>query len=356
MKRLAVILFNLGGPDGPQAVQPFLFNLFNDPAIIGAPGPIRWLLAKFISKRRAPFAQQIYGHIGGKSPLLELTHEQAKALDAALLGQFPGTEVQSFVCMRYWHPMSDQVAAAVKAFHPDQVVLLPLYAQYSTTTTQSSFDDWTRAASAAGIQAPTKRVCCYPTEPGFIKAQAQLLTTAIAEARRLASDAPVRVLFSAHGLPKKIVDGKGDPYPAQVALGAEAIAKIVTEQGHAPDDWLVSYQSRVGPLEWIGPSTDDEIKRAGEDGVALVVLPIAFVSEHSETLVELDIEYRHLADEAGVKAYVRVPAVGTHADFINGLADVVKGALEQQGDPCPQGGAERICTAFSHACPAQMFR
>lgn len=356
MKRLAIILFNLGGPDGPQAVQPFLFNLFNDPAIIGAPNPIRWLLAKFISKRRAPFAQEIYNHIGGKSPLLDLTNDQAQALDTALKGQLPDTEVRSFVCMRYWHPMSDQVATDVKAFNPDHVVLLPLYAQYSTTTTQSSFDDWERAAKVAGIDVPTKRVCCYPTESGFVKAQAELLTTALAKARSLADGAPVRVLFSAHGLPKKIVEGKGDPYPVQVGMGAEAIANVIAEQGHAPDDWLVSYQSRVGPLEWIGPSTDDEIKRAGQEGMALVVLPIAFVSEHSETLVELDIEYKHLADEAGVKVYVRVPAVATHADFIHGLADVVSNTLRQEGDPCPQGGKERLCTAFSHACPARMFR
>lgn len=356
MKRLAIVLFNLGGPDGPQAVQPFLFNLFNDPAIIGAPKLIRWLLAKFISKRRAPFAQEIYAQIGGKSPLLALTHEQAKALDVSLQAQFSDVVVQSFVCMRYWHPMSDEVASAVKVFNPDQIVLLPLYAQYSTTTTQSSFDDWDRAAKAIGLQVATKRVCCYPTEPGFIKAQAALLTSAIAQARSLANGSPVRVLFSAHGLPKKIVDGKGDPYPEQVNLGAKAIAKVVAEQGNAPDDWLVSYQSRVGPLEWIGPSTDDEIKRAGIDGMALVVLPIAFVSEHSETLVELDIEYKHLAEAAGVKAYVRVPAVATHVDFIQGLGLVVKGSLEQSDDPCPQGGAERLCTAFSHACPARMIR
>lgn len=354
MKRLAVVLFNLGGPDGPDAVEPFLFNLFKDPAIIGAPGPIRWALAKFISKRRAPLAREIYAHIGGKSPLLGLTNDQAQALDGALGKRFDDVEIKSFVSMRYWHPFSDEVVREVKAFDPEGIVLLPLYPQFSTTTTQSSFDDWARAAAAVGFVVPTKRVCCYPTQPGFVKAQAQLLNIAIAQARE--SGHPVRVLFSAHGLPKKIVDGKHDPYPDHVHLGAQAIARAMTELGGEIEDWRVCYQSRVGPLEWIGPSTDDEIERAGREGQALVVLPIAFVSEHSETLVELDIEYKHLADAAGVKAYVRVPTVGTHDDFIGGLADAVVGALGQSGDPCPQGGATRICDAFAQACPARMIR
>lgn len=361
MKRLAIVLFNLGGPDGPGAVEPFLFNLFNDPAIIGAPGPVRWLLAKFISKRRAPFAREIYAHIGGASPLLGLTWDQAHALDGALDGQLDEVEVKSFVCMRYWHPMSDETAKAVKAYAPDQIVLLPLYPQFSTTTTQSSFDDWARAAARVGLEVATKRVCCYPSEPGFVKAQALLLKDAIAQAGQ--NGDAVRVLFSAHGLPKKIVDKKGDPYPEHVALGANAIVEAARALGVSIDDWRVSYQSRVGPLEWIGPSTDDEIERAGGEGRALVVLPIAFVSEHSETLVELDIEYKELADKAGVKAYVRVPAVATAPDFINGLAALVKDTLAcsgacsgaSSGDPCPQGGNTRICTAFAHACPARMI-
>lgn len=356
MKRLAIVLFNLGGPDGPDAVQPFLFNLFNDSAIIGAPKPIRWALAKLISTRRAPVAREIYAHLGGKSPLLELTWQQAHALDAHLEDRLDGVEVKSFVCMRYWHPMSAETVKAVKAYAPDRIVMLPLYPQYSTSTTESSFDDWNAAARAAGLDVPTKRVCCYPTEPGFVAAQAELLKAAVDQAREQAGDAPVRVLYSAHGLPKKIVDKKGDPYPNHVEMGATAIAAAVADLDGAPDEWLVSYQSRVGPLEWIGPSTDDEIERAGRDGVALVVLPIAFVSEHSETLVELDIEYKHLADQHGVKAYVRVPAVGTHATFIAGLGQMVAGALDEEGDPCPQGGAQRICTAFDRACPAQMIR
>ena len=348
MKRLAIVLFNLGGPDRLEAVEPFLYNLFMDPAIIGVPQPLRWMLAKLISKRRAPLAQDIYKHIGGKSPLLDLTLEQARALETAVRGNFKEAEVQAFVCMRYWHPMSDAVAKDVKAFGPDQIIMLPLYSQFSTTTTESSFSDWNRAAAAAGITAPSKRICCYPVEPGLIDAQTQLLKTALDEARAQAGDTPIRVLFSAHGLPKKIVDKKGDPYPQHVEQGAAA----VVEQFPEPiDDWLVSYQSRVGPLEWIGPSTDDEIRRAGRDGVALVILPIAFVSEHSETLVELDIEYKELADECGVKIYVRVPAVATHEAFINGLAHVVQSTLTQDQILCPAGKATQICAKDAKACP-----
>lgn len=356
MQRLAIVLFNLGGPDGPDAVKPFLFNLFNDPAIIGAPTPVRWALAKFISSRRAPVAREIYSHLGGKSPILELTNDQAQALDCVLAGRADGVEAKSFVCMRYWHPMSDAVASAVKDFTPDRIVLLPLYPQFSTSTTASSFDDWTAACERIGLDVPTKRICCYPTEPGFVRAQADLLARAVEDARAQSPDTPVRVLYSAHGLPKKIVEGKGDPYPRHVEMGAAAIAEALGASGGEPDDWLVSYQSRVGPLEWIGPSTEDEIERAGRDGCALVVLPIAFVSEHSETLVELDLEYRDLAEKHGVKAYVRVPTVGTHADFIDGLANVVTRALDCEDDPCPQGGLERFCNAFERACPARLIR
>lgn len=356
MKRLAIVLFNLGGPDGPDAVKPFLFNLFNDPAIIGAPGPIRWALAKFISGKREPVAREIYSHMGGKSPILDLTNDQARALELALAETHANTDIKSFVCMRYWHPMSDTVISDVKAFDPDWIVLLPLYPQFSTSTTASSFDDWFEAAARVDLDVPTKRVCCYPTETGFIKAQADLLKAAINQARAEAPDAKVRVLYSAHGLPKKIVEGKGDPYPRHVEMGAQAIADAVAAQGVQPDEWLVSYQSRVGPLEWIGPSTEDEIERAAKDGFALVVLPIAFVSEHSETLVELDIEYRDLAAKHGAQVYVRVPAVGTHVDFIKGLADLVTDTLTCGDDPCPQGRDERICNAFERACPARLIR
>ena len=162
-KKRAIVLFNLGGPDSPAAVEPFLFNLFNDPAIISLPNPFRFLLAKLISRRRAPIAREIYDHIGGKSPLLELTQEQADALQTALNGEDDGYENRCFIAMRYWKPFADDTAAAVKAWGADEQILLPLYPQFSTTTSGSSVKDWKRACAKVGLTSPIKTACCYPT-------------------------------------------------------------------------------------------------------------------------------------------------------------------------------------------------
>ncbi len=342
MHKTAVVLFNLGGPDRPGAVRPFLFNLFNDPAIIDAPGPLRWLLAQTISRRRAPIARKIYRELGGGSPLLPNTRAQAEALEAALNAGGGDREFKAFIAMRYWHPMSDQAAGAVKAYGPDQVVLLPLYPQFSTTTTGSSVADWTRAAAAAGLTAPSRSLCCYPTQPGFIAEVAGLLGAALAKA---GADGP-RVLFSAHGLPRKFIDG-GDPSQWQIERTAAAVAAKVAGTSL---DWRVCYQSRVGPLEWIGPSTESEIARAGAEGRSLIVVPIAFVSEHSETLVELDIEYRRLAEAKGVPSYTRVATVDTGAAFIEGLAELVRAVLADERACCSQDGG-RLCPGDRGRCP-----
>jgi ferrochelatase len=336
MTRTAIVLFNLGGPDSPEAVQPFLQNLFSDPAILTVPGPIRWLLARFISRRRAPVAQKIYQQLGGRSPILPNTEAQAVALTSVI-----GGEAKIFVAMRYWHPFVEEVAAEVAVWKPDRVVLLPLYPQFSTTTTASSFDAWDRAAKKLGFACPTARVCCYPDEAGFVAASARRLGEMLDRAK-----GPVRVLFSAHGLPKKIVDA-GDPYAWQVRRSAEA---IVAALGHAVD-WTVCYQSRVGPLEWIGPSTEAEIRRAAADKVTPVVVPLSFVSEHSETLVELDEEYRHLAESVGVPGYLRVPTVSTDPAFIAGLASLAGSAPDGLSSHC--GG--RICPAVHGKCPHGAF-
>lgn len=322
-KRIAVVVFNLGGPDKPDAIQPFLFNLFNDPAIIELPGVLRWFLAKLISKRRAPIAREIYEHLGGRSPLLPLTEDQAAALKKHLSAQAPDTEFEVVISMRYWHPFAAEAAEHVKAFNPDTVVFLPLYPQYSKTTSGSSFLDFERALARSGITARCATVCCYPTDPGLIESHAALVRTALDD---VPDGQTPRVLFSAHGLPKKVIEG-GDPYQWQVEQTSAGVAEALGIEGL---DWQVCYQSRVGPLEWIGPSTEDEIDRAGQDKVALIVVPIAFVSEHSETLVELDIEYGELADRVGVPTYIRVPAIGTHAPFIAGLA---KNVLAAAGGP-----------------------
>ncbi len=316
--RIAVILFNLGGPDKPEAVRPFLFNLFNDPAILGVPALVRPVLAWLISSRRAEKAREIYRHLGGRSPLLDNTKAQARALERALADQGDHSRVyRVFVVMRYWHPRAEEVAKAVQDWNADRVVLMPLYPQWSVTTTGSSFRDWRRACRRIGQDWPTSSVCCYPVEPGFVAALAQSIRERFEVA---AAHGRPRVLFSAHGLPRRVIEG-GDPYQWQCEQTAAAIAAAVG----IPDlDWLNCYQSKVGPLTWIGPDTDAEIIRAGREGVPLVVVPIAFVSEHSETLVELDIDYRDLAARSGVPAYLRVPTVGITPAFIDGLARLIR--------------------------------
>ena len=336
--KLAVVLFNLGGPDSPEAVAPFLKNLFSDPAIINLPAIARLPLAHLIARRRAPVAREIYNHMGGKSPILPETRAQADALERALSHE--GTEARAFIAMRYWRPFSDEAARAVKAFNPDKIVLLPLYPQYSTTTTGSSLLDWAKTAKKVGLAAPTSRACCYPWDPGFIAAAATKIRAAMAGAP---PDTSYRLLLSAHGLPKRTIQ-RGDPYQWQVEQSAAAIVKALDASDLEP---IVCYQSRVGPLEWIGPATDAEIRRAGRDNKGVIIAPIAFVSEHSETLVELDIEYRHLAAESGVPDYRRAGTVGIHPDFIAGLASLVRRSLEGETVTC---GLARICPAAHKAC------
>lgn len=339
MTRTAVVLFNLGGPDSPDAIQPFLNNLFNDPAIIGLPWPLRPLLASVISNKRQKEARKIYALIGGKSPLLEETRAQAAKLEAVL----GDDETRTFIAMRYWHPMARDTAVEVADFKPDRVVLLPLYPQFSTTTTGSSLKAWHRAAAKAGLDSPTKAVCCYPMHHGLVTAHCALLERAL----NSAGDKPVRVLFSAHGLPEKIIKA-GDPYQWQIEQTAAAVVAKLAR----PDlDWQVCFQSRVGPLTWIGPSTDDEIKRAGKDGKGAVVVPIAFVSEHSETLVELDIEYAEMAGKHNCQPYIRVPALGVEEAFIEGLAQIVRTTLEPGATDLGPDTGHRLCPANWGKCP-----
>jgi ferrochelatase len=338
--KLAVVLFNLGGPDSLEAVEPFLRNLFGDPAIIALPGIVRWPLARLLARRRAPVAREIYAKLGGSSPIVPETQAQARALDKVLTER--GMNAKSFIAMRCWHPFSDGAVAAVKAWGADHIVLLPLYPQFSTTTTASSFADWDRAAKKGGLTAPATRVCCYPNQQDFIAASADVIRKTF-KARKPGVD--YRLLLSAHGLPRRTI-AKGDPYQWQVERTAAAIVDTLGMDGL---DWRVCYQSRVGPLEWIGPATDTEIRRAGADGKGVVVAPIAFVSEHSETLVELDIEYAHLARAAGVPDYLRAPAVGTHPSFIAALADLVMQASASRTTISSSGG--RLCPRSFSACP-----
>lgn len=342
MSKTAIILFNLGGPDSLEAVKPFLFNLFYDKAIISAPNPMRFFIAKLISSKREKTAKDIYAHIGGKSPILEQTNAQSYALQV-ILNQSGSGGYKTFVCMRYWLPFADDVAKQVKEYSPDEIILLPLYPQFSTATSQSSIDDWHKNAKKAGLNVPTKAICCYPMEESFIQSHLNLINKAI---EKIEHKENIRILFSAHGLPQKIID-KGDPYQWQVEQGAKQIAEKINIENL---DWNVCYQSRVGPLKWITPSTDDEIKRAGKDGKSVILVPIAFISEHSETLVELDIEYKHLADNNNVKEYIRVPTLSVEKDFIKSLANICLN-ISDNAKLCSNEG-KRICPNEFSKCPA----
>ena len=338
MTRTAVVLMNLGGPDSLDAVEPFLYNLFKDPAIIRLPAPLRLPLARLIAHGRAKTARNIYARLGGASPLLANTVAQAEALETAL-----GNDYRCFVAMRYWHPTSTEAARAVGEWAPDEIVCLPLYPQFSTTTTASSLADWRAAAARQGIDRPARSICCYPAEGGFIDAVAGLIRPVLDRARSFGREP--RLLLTAHGLPKRIVD-RGDPYPDQVVMTARMIVAALASPGL---DWRVCYQSRVGPLEWISPATDSEIRRAGADKVPLVVAPISFVSEHSETLVELDLDYRHVAESSGVPAYHRVATVGVEPRFIGALAKLVTGAGLSGNAACGAASTGRIAFAGASA-------
>jgi protoporphyrin/coproporphyrin ferrochelatase len=340
--RRAVVLANLGGPDSLDAVRPFLFNLFNDAAILDMPQPLRVLLASLIAGRRAKQAVKIYARMGGSSPILPQTTAQAVALEALLKDRAPGEEIRVFTAMRYWHPFAREAAQAVKAWKAEEILLLPLYPQFSTTTTGSFFKAWDEAAAGIGLSIPTVQLCCYPTEPSFLAAHIDLIRKEIA---KIPQARPFRLLFSAHGLPKRVI-AKGDPYQWQIEETARAIAGALKDELL---DWRICYQSRVGPLAWLEPATEAEIRRAGEDGKALIVVPIAFVSEHSETLVELDLDYAALAAQSGIDLYLRVPALGQNLAFIAGLADLVL-AMGRRGGLSSASG-RRLCPSACQACP-----
>jgi ferrochelatase len=338
-RKLAIVLFNLGGPDGPKAVRPFLFNLFSDPAIITLPAPARLALAALISTTRTKSAQANYARMGGGSPLLPETVAQAGVLEAVLQDSLPDHEAKVFIAMRYWKPDTAATAAAVKAYQPDEVVLLPLYPQFSTTTTGSSLAAWTKAYTGKGV---VRSVCCYPLADELVEAHAQRIRAAWTAAGEPKN---VRLLFSAHGLPVQIIKA-GDPYQAQVEATAEAVAAKLGGGW----DWQVCYQSRVGRLVWLGPSTPQALEAAARDGKGVLVSPISFVSEHIETLVELDHEYAELAEELGVSPYIRAPALGVQAQFIQGLATAVKTALNRASGSEP--GSHWKCSGFAK-CPSR---
>ena len=335
-RRVAIILFNLGGPDSLKAVRPFLFNLFNDKAIVSLPQPLRFLLAQLISRTREKSAKANYTLMGGRSPILPETEKQARALETAMLEKVSNVSFRCFPAMRYWRPFVRDAAKAAEAWGATDAILLPLYPQFSSTTTASSLKAWARVSCL-----PCATICCYPAGGKFAQAHAD----AILEAWRKGGSPPrPRVVFSAHGLPQRVIE-RGDPYQWQIEQTVAAVRRLL------PADWqhATCYQSRVGPLKWIGPSTADELRRAGRDEVGVILSPTAFVSEHIETLVELDIEYAQLARELALPFYLRAPALGVAPRFIDALADLVERALAAPGKVCSENGG-RLCPAGRRLC------
>ena len=309
----AIILFNLGGPDKLENVEPFLFNLFYDPAILNLPSFIRYPLAKLIANRRTPTAKNIYKELGGFSPILKLTEEQATALEVKLNKDDNLSEYKCFVVMRCWHPRAENVLKKVINYNPEEIILMPLYPQYSAATSGSSIKEWKDICSKNNFKTKTNIICCYPTDQNFIQAHKEEII------KKIKNLVNFKLIFSAHGLPEKNIK-KGDPYQWQVE---QSVNQIVRSLNIKDLDWVLSYQSRVGPLKWIGPSTEDIIVENSKLGKHIVLVPIAFVSEHSETLVELDIEYKELADKNGCKNYSRVPALGTNENYIKAMSNLI---------------------------------
>lgn len=339
-QKIAVVMFNLGGPDSKESIKPFLMNFFMDKNIIRLPLPFRFLLASLISFRRSRReAGESYGELGDRSPLLENSTEQAKALEAQLNDsrETHNAEFKTFICMRYWHPMAPEVVQQIRDWGAEKIVIMPLYPQFSTTTTWSSLEQWDIAMKQAGLNIPTSTVCCYHDNEGYVQASAENIRAKYEQAEKDGYENP-RVLFSAHGLPEKVITD-GDPYQWQCEQSAEAIVKALGIEGL---DYQYCYQSRVGPQKWIGPSTEEALEKAQDDSKAVVIYPHAFTQEHVETLVELDIEYKEEAEKMGLHGYYRADTVGTHPAYIEGMADMVLKHLDSEGVkaehfecPCP---------------------
>ncbi|MEH2168611.1 MAG: ferrochelatase [Nostoc sp.] len=322
MGRVGVLLLNLGGPDKLEDVGPFLYNLFSDPEIIRL--PFRWLqkpLAWFIATRRTRTSEGNYKQIGGGSPLRRITEAQGEALKEQL--GFLGQEVNIYVGMRYWHPYTEEAIAQITQDKVEHLVILPLYPQFSISTSGSSF----RLLEKLWQEDPKLQPIDYTVipswykQPGYLQAIAQLITQ---ELEQFPNPDDVHIFFSAHGVPKSYVEEAGDPYQMEI----EECTALIMQTLNRPNTHTLAYQSRVGPVEWLQPYTEDALKELGAQGVKdLVVVPISFVSEHIETLQEIDIEYREVAEESGIHNFRRVPAPNTHPVFINALAELVIDAL-----------------------------
>lgn len=315
----AIVLLQLGGPDSLEAVQPFLYNLFVDPDIIDLPGAFlfRKALARFISTRRAPKVQELYKNIGGRSPILQETLQQADGLRKLLSKK--GLDVPVEIAMRYWHPFSEETLKKIVAAGVTEVILLPLYPHFSRATTGSSIREWQRVVkhlNAGNIA--TKIVDTYFDHPLYIRSLVERVEQSI---QKVPADqrSNVHLVFSAHGTPMKLVR-EGDPYSKQIRRTYE----LVVERGNFGLPHHLCFQSKVGPQKWLEPSLTDTIESLGKQGVSHVIVnPIAFVTDHIETLSEINIEARHEAQELGVTYFDMTAPLTTSDTFIECLAELV---------------------------------
>ncbi len=340
-KKTAIILFNLGGPDSLENVRPFLFNLFSDKWIIRFPLLVRKAIAYIISKNRYKLAQENYQLMGGKSPLLAETQKQKKALEESLRrAKFQDFEI--FISMRYWNPLAKEVVKQVKEYNPDEIIFLPLYPQFSSSTTLSSFEEFESLLKKTSVNADVKKICCYYDNEKFIDAHISLIKETI---KKFKKDEKVKILFSAHSIPVKYVKS-GDPYEWQIINTVKAILKdeIISKY-----ETSLCYQSKVGPIKWLSPTTESEIEKAAKEKFNIIIIPIAFISEHIETLVELDIEYKHIADSHNVR-YERVEALGINKEFISSLTDMVLHSSKKEeniynfgSEICPENFSNCVC-------------
>jgi len=324
MGRVGVLLLNLGGPDKLEDVGPFLYNLFSDPEIIRL--PFQWMqkpLAWFIATRREKTSQENYKQIGGGSPLRRITEAQGKALQDKLADL--GQEAIIYVGMRYWHPYTEEAIASLIQDSIEKLVILPLYPQFSISTSGSSF----RLLDKLWQQDPKLQQIEYTVipswykQPTYLRAMAELIAQ---EIDKFSQPDRVHIFFSAHGVPKSYVEEAGDPYQQEI----EECTRLIMQTLNRPNSHTLAYQSRVGPVEWLQPYTDDAIRELGTKGVKdLAIVPISFVSEHIETLQEIDIEYREIAEESGIENFYRVPAPNLHPLFIQALAELVLDSLEK---------------------------
>jgi ferrochelatase len=347
-KKIAVVLFQLGGPDSLEAIEPFLYNLFMDPNIIDFPGAFfaRRPLAKLISSRRSVKVTENYKQIGGKSPILGLTQQQASALESTL--QSRNINARVFIAMRYWYPMIDEVVQKIKADGFEQVILLPLYPQFSQATTHSSMNEWKRQTKKQGCIIPTKLVCCYPTQPLFVEALVENINSALVRFHKIAST-DIDLIFSAHGVPLSYIK-YGDPYQIQV----EETVRCVIERGKWNSPSTLCYQSKVGPMKWLKPSLLETVEHlAGKDRKHLLVIPVAFVTDHIETLHEINIDVRRHAMAHGVHQFELTPALNDHPKFIQCLAELVQARLASDVQPnmCETLWKNRIDRPKPALCP-----